>query len=134
MTTKNTESSGVDGWVILELMGHRRLAGHVSEVMGGGLAGFIRIDVPGEGDTVQATQFYAPGAIYCLTPTTEEAARAEAERYRPAPVQRLGLPAAIDVHADDDEDLDEGDDEEIDDIRNDTDDLEDGPVGGEGGE
>lgn len=34
-----------EGWAILELMGHRRLAGHISEAQIGG-ASFIRIDVP----------------------------------------------------------------------------------------
>lgn len=63
------------GWAILELMGHRRLAGHVREVTLAG-AGFIRLDVY-EGDATEAavTQFYPPSSVYCLTPTTEEAAR-----------------------------------------------------------
>lgn len=36
------------GWAILELMGHRRLAGYVSEQEIAGAA-FIRVDVPGTG-------------------------------------------------------------------------------------
>jgi hypothetical protein len=87
-------AAAFEGWAILELMGHRRLAGRLTEVPGGALAGFIRIDVPGEGDAVVATQFYAPSAIYCVTPTTEETARAVAASSRPAPVQRWELPAA----------------------------------------
>lgn len=78
-------------WCILELMGHRRLAGFVRDVE---LAGsrFLRLDVPGEDGTV-ATQFYSPAAVYCMTPTTEEIARAVALGNRPAPVTRWELPA-----------------------------------------
>lgn len=81
-----------EGWAILELMGHRRLAGYVTEQEIAG-AGMLRIDVPGEGEEVQATQFYSPSSLYCLTPVTEEVARGLAARTRPAPVQRWELPA-----------------------------------------
>ena len=88
-----------EGWAILELMGHRRLAGYVREQEIAG-AGMLRIDVPGEvGDglgprSTIATQFYSPAALYCLTPTTEEIARAVAKRAQPEPVQRWELPPA----------------------------------------
>lgn len=82
-----------EGWAVLELMGHRRLGGYLAEATLAGAA-FIRIDVPAanEGDT-PSTQFYAPAAVYCITPTTEEIARAVAENWRPAPVERWQLPA-----------------------------------------
>lgn len=80
------------GWAILELMGHRRLGGMVSEVEFAG-GKFVRIDVPGDGDEAVATQLYGASAIYCLTPTTEEMARAVARRNRPEPVHRWELPA-----------------------------------------
>ncbi|MFH0899046.1 MAG: hypothetical protein V2A73_00300, partial [Pseudomonadota bacterium] len=63
-------------WAILELLGHRRLAGYVTEQEIAG-AGLLRIDVPGD-DGVVATQFYSPASLYCMTPTTEEIARAVA--------------------------------------------------------
>lgn len=79
-----------EGWVILELMGHRRLAGYLSEQEIAGRA-FLRIDIPGE---APATQFYGAEAVYCITPTTEETAR-DAERLnRVAPIQRWELPPA----------------------------------------
>lgn len=78
-------------WCILELMGHRRLAGYVTEQEIAGV-GLLRLDVPGDDGTV-ATQFYHPSALYCLTPTTEETARAVAKVGRPAPVQVWELPA-----------------------------------------
>jgi hypothetical protein len=85
-----------EGWAILELMGHRKLAGYVREQEVAG-AGFIRIDVPRVGaDENVATQFYAPGALYCLTPTTEDVARRIAASCQPEPVTRWELPARAD--------------------------------------
>lgn len=79
-----------EGWAILELMGHRRLGGYVQEATVAG-SGFLRIDVPGDGEPI-ASQFYSPSSVYCLTPTTEEMARAVAKRNQPEPVQRWELP------------------------------------------
>jgi hypothetical protein len=81
-----------EGWAILELMGHRRLAGHLSEVSIAG-GSFVRIDVPVD-LAKNVTQFYSPSAVYCITPTTEETARAVARGAQPAPVQRWELPPA----------------------------------------
>lgn len=83
-----------EGWVILELMGHRRLAGYLREQQIGG-ASFLRLDVPGD-DGAVATQFYSPSAVYCITPTTEDTANAVAKLTRVAPVQRWELPSAPD--------------------------------------
>lgn len=80
-----------EGWAILEVMGHRKLGGFVTEVEIAG-HGFLRIDIPAEGDTRHATQFYQPTSIYCVTPTTEPMARAIALRNKPQPVQRWELP------------------------------------------
>ena len=79
------------GWSILELMGHRRLGGRVQEATIAG-AGVIRIDVPNE-EGGETTQFYAPGALFSLTPTTEAVARAVARTNQPAPVSRFELEA-----------------------------------------
>lgn len=91
----DTESTPFAQWVILELMGHRRLAGFLTEQEIAG-KGFLRLDVPGEPtNTVPiATQFYNPTAVYAITPTTEDIARAVAATSQPAPVQRWELPAA----------------------------------------
>lgn len=82
-----TEQGTYEGWTILELMGHRRLGGYVREQEVAGAA-FLRIDVPSE---PPVTQFYAPAAVYAMTPTTEEIARALAARMRPAPVHAYEL-------------------------------------------
>lgn len=85
-------------WCILELMGHRRLAGLVSEHVIAGQA-FIRLDVftPKSQDTLDGTdlptvtQFYSPSAVYCITPTTEVIARKVAEQDSPRPVARFEI-------------------------------------------
>lgn len=97
-----------EGWCVLELMGHRKLGGFVREQSVGGAA-FIRIDVPGDNGPV-ATQLYAPGAVYCITPTTEEVARGLAKRHTPEPVTRWELPAT--TRREEPEDADLGDDQE----------------------
>jgi hypothetical protein len=86
-----SDAGGFEGWVILELMGHRRLGGYLSEQEVAG-AKLLRIDVPkaeGEGDV--ASQLYSSAAVYCITPTTEELARAVARRAQPTPVTRYEL-------------------------------------------
>lgn len=79
-----------EGWAILEIMGHRRLAGLVSRVEVAGF-GMLRLDVPGCDEGTGATQYYSPSSLYCLTPTTEEVARGFATRNRPTPVARFEL-------------------------------------------
>ncbi len=85
------ESSAYSGWAIVELMGHRRMGGLVSEAVQYG-ATMLRLDVPGEDGAVEATQFYGGGAIYCVTPCAEDVARALAKNAKPTPVQRWELP------------------------------------------
>lgn len=99
MSTGSADAPAFAEWAIVELMGHRRLAGYLTEQQIGG-AGFLRLDIPGE---PAATQFYAPGSVYCITPTDEATARKVAALGRPAPVQRWELPAAPadDVEPDD---------------------------------
>ena len=82
-------SGPFESWAILELFGHRRLAGLVREVelFGGKMC---RIDIPTE---PPATQFYGSAAIYGLTITTEEAARAVVSRMPRYEMSALGLPA-----------------------------------------
>ncbi len=78
------------GWCIVELMGHRKLGARVTEATLGGGA-FLRLDVPGDGADV-ATQFVAPGAVYAITPCSEDVARRLARACRPEPVTRWELP------------------------------------------
>lgn len=82
-------------WAILELMGHRRLGGKVTEEEHFG-AKMCRIDIPQElvaDDAPMVTQYYGGGAIYCMTPCSEAAARIAAKMSRPEPVHSWELPA-----------------------------------------
>ncbi len=90
---------GFDEWVIVELMGHRRLAGRLTEVEIAG-KGFLRLDIPTE---PRATQYYSPAAVYAITPATEETARRAATLGRIEPVHRWELPAETPRHADSDD-------------------------------
>jgi hypothetical protein len=84
------ENGQFQEWMVLELFGHRRLFGLVTEVQIGG-ASFLRLDVPAtlcEGDGWEATQFYSPSAVYAMTPITEDLARKMAQEYKPEPVTR----------------------------------------------
>jgi hypothetical protein len=89
------EGATFDEWAILELMGHKRLAGKVCEHVIAGAA-FVRIDVPGvpghDDRPWLATQFYSPGAVYCITPVSEDVARQIAARTSsPVPVTKWEL-------------------------------------------
>ena len=93
----DAEQDQFSEWCILEMMGHRRLAGKVTEATVAGAA-FLRIDVYGEDEDAPAlaTQFYAPASVYAMTPTTEAVCRRFAEaRGAAEPVSRydLALPA-----------------------------------------
>lgn len=101
-----------ESWAILELMGHRRLAGRVSETtLAGGT--FLRIDVPTINGAPAVTQFYSPSAVYAISPCTEELARAVAERERPMPVHPFELPTRATRPPDDEDPADEDPDEEV---------------------
>ena len=95
--TETTEK--FESWGLLELFGHQRLAGKLSEQTIGGCH-FIRIDVPElpAGDmtwerAVPAyTRYFTQGAIYGMTPTSEAAARAMVAELRARPAFVVDLP------------------------------------------
>lgn len=76
-------------WAIVELMGHVRIAGLVTEEERFG-AKLGRVDIPTADGFV--TQYFNGSSLYRLTPTTEEIARAVAASNQPTPVHRWELP------------------------------------------
>ncbi len=98
-----------EGWAIVELMGHRRLAGFVTEQQIAG-AGFLRLDIVGRDTKVDeddgpevalkggfeggVTQFYSPAAVYCVTPASQDVAVRLGRQSHPAPVSRYELEPA----------------------------------------
>ena len=97
-----SESENRDGyaeWSILELMGHRRLGGYVTEAEIAGIS-FLRIDIKTEPSEI--TQYYGKAAVYCLTPTTETIAMSIARHFDP-PVHRFEMTAVVERKDNDDE-------------------------------
>lgn len=89
MSDEEIPEERFETWAVIELMGHRRLAGLVSEQHVAGTT-LLRIDIP-EGQP--SVQLYGGSAIYCITPCTEDAARKVAALGQPKPVQAWELPA-----------------------------------------
>lgn len=81
---------GFDSPAVVELMGHQRIAGRVREAVLGGCA-LLRVDVPPTPHSQAYTKYFGNGAIYALTPCSEEvalAAATEIQRYSsPIPVE-----------------------------------------------
>lgn len=79
-------SSEIAGqWAIVELMGHKVVAGQVSksEMLGKPM---LRVDVPATSSYPEFTQFYGGDAIYCVTFVSEEVARLTTEQAKINPV------------------------------------------------
>lgn len=80
MTTETFEAHA-----IVELFGHQKIAGKVTEQTIGGCH-FLRVDVPAFEDSPAITKLYTQGAIYGMTFVSEPIARAAAQSYRVTPV------------------------------------------------
>lgn len=121
-----SDQEGFVGWAVVELFGHKRMAGHVSSqaVAGGSM---VRIDVPETPADMRPmtpayTKLVGVAAVYGITPVSEEIARRaarEIERWNdPLPVQLPALAAPVGTEIDpnfvDDEDDDDEDYEDED--------------------
>ncbi len=71
---------------IVELFGHSRMAGLVSEQTIGS-ASFIRIDVPETAQQPAFSRIVNPSAIYAINPVTEEVAIQMARQLNEKPIQ-----------------------------------------------
>jgi hypothetical protein len=83
----------LETWAVVELMGHVRIAGRVTEEekFGGKLG---RLDIPTE-DGGFVTQYFGASSVYRLTIVSEEAARAVATNSRVEPVHSWELPKQL---------------------------------------
>ena len=79
-----------DQWAIVDVMGHQRYVGRVSEQVIAG-AGFVRVDIPQTDKTQPWTKLIGTGSIYAITPVSEEIARAMANRSQVEPVAAYEL-------------------------------------------
>lgn len=107
------------GHTVLELFGHVRIAGFVTEESIAGEA-FLRVEVPAVGGKPGFTRYYHPKSVYSMSPTDEATVLAVAAREDHAPVRAWEMPQPkaeparlAYVGTDDD---DEGEDERDDDF------------------
>lgn len=79
------EGNNQDLWAVVELMGHKIVAGLVSksEILGIPL---LRVDVPATTAFPEFTQQFGGASIYCVTFVSEEVARRTAESIKANPV------------------------------------------------
>lgn len=100
-----------EAWGVVEVMGHNRAAGRITEEQLAG-ATMLRVDIP-EGDGFR-TVYYGSSAIFGVHVTDEERARAAAARTSPPAwawgINRpqLAAPADDDPIGDDEYDADTG--------------------------
>lgn len=82
-----------EGWALVELFGHAKIAGLCSEQP---LAGtnMLRVDVPAIDDHPGFTRFFSGGAIYSITPTDERTVMVAVGRIETRPVERWVVPDA----------------------------------------
>jgi hypothetical protein len=66
---KNQET--IETWAFVEIMGHSKIAGRVSERKVG-VQVMLQVDVPKADEGLAFTKLYNPSSIFSITPTTEE--------------------------------------------------------------
>ena len=93
-----SEAEKFNCWAIVEVMGHSRYAGRVTEQAIGG-CNFVRVDVPrieadGRSSEQQAfTKLLGQSSIFAITPVSEAVARHVAATIRAATVHVYDLPS-----------------------------------------
>ena len=83
-----------DHWAIVEIMGHQKYAGRVTEQAIAGSA-LLRIDIPAGKTQPAFTKLFNVSSVYALTPTTEELATAVAAELSHAPIGIYDLPESM---------------------------------------
>lgn len=81
--------SDTDVYAIVEIFGHQKIAGKVSEHNLGGT--FVRVDVPAVAGRPPFTKLYGPSAIYAMSFVDEDVCLAAAEKLQIKPVDKYCL-------------------------------------------
>lgn len=88
------DSESKEMWALVELFGHNRICGKVTEAeLGGG--SLIRVDVPAVKDKQPITKYYNVKAIYGITPVDEATALRMAESIDAAPISSYSIDLEI---------------------------------------
>lgn len=88
MTDKN------ELWAIVEVMGHARYAGRVSEYTELGVP-LVRVEIPETQASPACEKLLGASSIFRITPCTEEAAKVAAGQFRVEPLNLVALPSAV---------------------------------------
>jgi hypothetical protein len=108
MNTQEVDKQAFEQWAVVEIFGHQRIAGKVTEQTIGGCS-FVRVDVPDLPErTVDDygtpkrippiagfTKLYGNGAIYSMTFVDEAIAKATAQSLRVMPIDSYTLRDAL---------------------------------------
>jgi hypothetical protein len=84
------EKEKLESYAVIEMMGHRKIVGKISESDIGGSA-LLKVSVLGKNAEPDRTEYIGIGSIYCLTIVTEEAAKAVAVTNAPEPTWAWGI-------------------------------------------
>lgn len=79
-----------DEYAIVELFGHQRIAGRVTEAVIGGCS-FVRVDTPEGLKAPSFTKLFGQGAIYAITIVDEQTARMAAAACNPEPMSEWSV-------------------------------------------
>lgn len=90
----STDPPAFDQWCILEIMGHQRFAGRVSEITIAGF-GMLRLDVPQTPSQPAFTRIFIGASVYAISPVTEETARLLAAKLGQSPISLYDMPYEI---------------------------------------
>ncbi len=93
----DTNDAPAEVWAVVELMGHVKLAGRLTEEEKFGVK-MGRLDIPAEGGFV--TQLFGGASVYRITIVTEAVARQVNRSTSPAPVSPWDFPKQL-THAND---------------------------------
>jgi len=86
-----TAETKFETWALVELFGHARIVGLVTEQSIGG-ASFIRVDVPKPDGTTDFTRLFGSSAIYAISPITKDLAVRMAQVASARPVEAYEIP------------------------------------------
>ena len=81
-----TEDSKFEEWAIVDVMGHQRYVGLVSEQVVAG-QGFVRVDIPETDEVKGWTKLIGTSSIYAITPVDKDIALSMAARSKAKPVE-----------------------------------------------
>lgn len=107
----NEAQLNLDCWAVVELFGHQRISGKVTEETIAGSA-MLRVDVPQNGQQAAYTRYFGYGAIYSINPTTEDIARGMVSWCSSEVVSRYKLPQKVENAPGYSEVVDEDDEDE----------------------